>query len=91
MKSKTDKLLDKNKALIHSEFQKVVSHVQRESGEWIQNTVMIEDCDVPFKYKRKKKYKSLKGGRVNIVYYRSQETVAGLAFETMNVVKILQS
>ena len=91
MKSQTDKLLEKNKALIHSEFQKVISHIQREDGDWYLNTVMIEGCDVPFKYKRKQQYKTLKGGRVNITYYCASETVAGMEFELMKVITIKRS
>jgi hypothetical protein len=49
---------------------------------------MIEGCDVPFKYKRKQQYKSLRGARVNITYYPTTEVVAGMDFEIMNVVRI---
>jgi len=49
---------------------------------------MIEDCDVPFKYKRKKHYKSLKGQRVNLTYYPAKESVAGMELEIMKVVRI---
>lgn len=88
MKSDPKKLVEKHKNLIHSEFMKIVSHVQREQGDWILHSVMIEGCDVPFKFKRKDNYQSLKGARVNITYYSKQETVAGLDFETMKVVRI---
>jgi hypothetical protein len=91
MKSDPKKLVDKHRDLIHSDGLKVVSHVQREQGEWIQHSLMIEDCDVPFKFKRKGNYKSLKGARVNITYYSKLETVAGLEFETMKVVRIKRS
>jgi len=67
---------------------KVMSHVQRSAGDWIVNTIMIDGCDVPFKYKRKKEYKDLKGQRVNLTYYPAIETVAGMEFEVMNVVRI---
>ena len=67
---------------------KVVSHVQRDTRDWILNTVMIEGCDVPFKYKRKKKYKNIKGQRVNLTYYPAVEAVAGIELEGMNVVRI---
>ncbi len=86
--SDPDKLVKKHQELTHSELVKVVSHVQRDKGEWVLNTVMIEDCDVPFKYKRKQQYKSLKGARVNMTYYPSVEVVAGMDFEIMNVVRI---
>lgn len=62
--------------------------MQRNSGDWILNTLMIEGCDVPFRYRRKKKYKSLSGQRVNLTYYAAVETIAGLDFEVMNVVRI---
>lgn len=67
---------------------KVTSHVQREQDDWILNTIMIEDCNVPFKYKRKKQYKNLKGQRINLTYYPCKESVAGIEFELMKVVKI---
>lgn len=70
---------------------KVVSHVQREEDDWIRHTVMLEGIDVPFIYRRKKQYQSLKGARVNITYYRQVEEVAGIEFETMKVVRIKRS
>lgn len=89
MKSPTDKLLKKHEQLIHSENLKVNSHVQREDDqEWIINTIMLENIDVPFKYKRKKKYKSLTGQRVNITYYPDNEIIAGFTMEVMNIVRI---
>ena len=88
MQSDPGKLVKKHKELIHSELVKVVSHVQRDKDEWIMNTVMIEDCDVPFKFKRKQQYKDLKGARVNITYYPSVEVIAGMDFDIMNVVRI---
>lgn len=92
VKSPVDKLLKTHQKLIHSENQKVVSHVQRdikvESIDWSLNTVMLEDCDVPFKFKRKQAYKNLKGSRVNLTYYRTVDNVAGIEMEIMNVVRI---
>lgn len=88
MQSDSKKLVKKHQELTHSEMVKVVSHVQRDKDDWVLNTVMVEDCDVPFKYKRKQQYRSLKGARVNITYYPTTETVAGLEFEIMNVVRI---
>ena len=88
MQSDSKKLVKKHQQLTHSEMVKVVSHVQRDKDDWVLNTVMIEGCDVPFKYKRKQQYKSLKGARVNITYYPSTEVVAGMDFEIMNVVRI---
>jgi len=88
MKSEAEKLLGKHKQLVHSEMLKVVSHVQRNSGDWIINTLMIEGYEVPFRYKRKQKYKNVSGQRVNLTYYAATEAVAGLDFEVMNVVRI---
>lgn len=73
---------------MHSEYVKVISHVQRDTKEWVINTLLIEDCDVPFKYKRKKMYKNIKGQRVNLTYYVTNEEVAGIEMEVMNVVRI---
>lgn len=81
-------MLDKHKNLIQSDFQKVSSHVQREQDDWFINTIMIEGVDVPFKYKRKQPYKSLKGQRVNLTYYPHIENVAGFEIEVMNIVRI---
>ena len=91
MQSDPSKLIKKHQELTHSEAVKVVSHVQRDKAEWVLNTVMIEECEVPFKYKRKQQYKSLKGAVVNITYYPSVEVVAGIDFEIMNVVRIKRS
>ena len=88
MKSEPDKLLKNHPQLVHSEMQKVVSHVQRLLGEWIINTIMIEGCEVPFRYKRKRAYRNTKGTRVNLTYYPSTENIGGLEMEVMNVVRI---
>jgi hypothetical protein len=88
VKSDVNKLLKKNERLNQLDSVKVISHVQRESGEWIINTVMLEGYEVPFKYKRQKLYRSLQGARVNLTYYPETEVVAGLEFETMKVVRI---
>jgi len=89
MKNKVvDKLLNTHQKLTHSEMVKVTSHVQRDTKEWVINTIMIEGCDVPFKYKRKKMYKNIKGQRVNLTYYPVTESVAGIEIETMKVVRI---
>ena len=88
MKSDVDKLLKKHDKLTHSDMQKVTSHVQRQSGEWIINTLMIEGCSAPFRFKRKDQYRDLKGARVNLTYYPEVETVAGFDMEIMNVVRI---
>ncbi len=82
------KLLSKHQNLTHSETLKVTSHVQRDTKEWVLNTLMIEGCEVPFKYKRKKMYKNITGQRVNLTYYPTTESVAGMAMEVMKVVRI---
>ncbi|MCX4194050.1 hypothetical protein [Methylophaga sp. OBS1] len=68
--------------------QKVSSHVQRRDGDWVLNTVLVEGQEIPFKYKRRKLYKSLKGARVDMIYYPDTETIAGMDFPFMRVVKI---
>ena len=88
MKSDVNKLLKKHPRLTQSDMMKVTSHVQREQGEWIINTLMLEGCAIPFKYKRKKLYKNLTGQRVNLSYYPSTESVAGIEMEVMNIVRI---
>lgn len=86
--SKIDKLLKEHEQLTHSENLKVSSHVQREKDDWVINTIMVENVDTPFKYKRKKMYKALTGQQVNITYYPKIETVAGFDIEIMNIVRI---
>jgi hypothetical protein len=88
MKSTPEKLVKKHPQLTHSETMKVSSHVQRQVGDWILNTLMIEGYDVPFKYKRTRLFKNLKGARVNMTYYPETEIVAGLEFEIMKVVRL---
>ena len=88
LKSDPDKLLARHSALVHSDERKVVSHVQRGSGEWFINTLLIDDLQVPFRYKRKKRYKSLVGAQVNLTYYPVIETVAGVDLEVMRVVRL---
>lgn len=91
MDRKLTKTLDKHKNLVHSENKRVVSHTQRNQQDWILNTLMIEDCDVAFKYKRKRVYKNLKGARVNLTYYADTQMVAGIPMEVMKVVRIKRS
>ncbi|QIR14616.1 hypothetical protein [Shewanella aestuarii] len=88
MKSDSDELLKKHSNLIHSHDVTVASHTQREEGEWMLQTLMIKGYDVPFKYKRNKKYQNLTGKRVNLTYYPREQTVAGFKIETMQVVRI---
>ena len=91
MKSDVNKLLKKNAQLNHLDAAKVISHVQRDSGDWVKNTLMLEGYDVPFKYSRKEKNRSLQGGYVNLTYYAQTEDVAGIEFESMKVVRIRRS
>lgn len=86
--SEVKKLLKKHQGLTQSDFMKVTSHVMREQGEWVLHTLMLDGCEVPFKFKRKTGYKNLKGQRVNLTYYPSSERVAGIEFEFMKVVRI---
>lgn len=88
MKSESEKLINKHKELIHTDNLNVISHVQREEDDWFINTLMFENIDVPFKYKRKQLYKSLINNRVNVTYYVNKEEVAGFAIEVMNIVRI---
>jgi hypothetical protein len=88
MKSPVDKLLKNHRELVHSEMLKVSSHVQRKSGDWVINTLMISDHLVPFRYKRKKLYKNLTGQRVSLTYYPDTESIAGIEMEVMSVVRI---
>jgi hypothetical protein len=87
-KSPVDKLLKTHHKLTHSQDVKVVSHIQRQHDDWFINTIMLANIDVPFKYKRKKIYKSLTGARVNITYYPATESIAGFAVEIMKIVRI---
>ena len=91
MKSPVDKLLKNNRELVHSEMKKVNTHVQRNDKEWIINTITLEGYDVPFKFKRKREYRNLKGACVNLTYYAGIENVAGFEVEVMNVVRIRKS
>ena len=88
MKTEPEKLLAKHKNLVHSEMLKVTSHVQREAGEWIINTLMVEGCEFPFNYKIQTKYKNIEGQRVHLTYYPDTESVAGIEMEVMTVVRI---
>ncbi len=88
MPSDPDKLIKKHGQLTHSDMMKVTSHVQRNTGEWIINTIMVEGCDVPFRFKRKKAYRNIKGQRVNLTYYPVTEKVGGIEMQVMTVVRI---
>lgn len=88
MASSPDKLLRSHHALVHSDNRKVLSHVQRVSGDWYLNTLMIEGCEAPFRYRRKQPYKNLEGQRVNLTYYPTRENVGGFSMEVMKVIRI---
>lgn len=85
------KLLKKHQQLNQLDNIKVTSHVQRDQDDWVINTILLEGYDVPFKYKRKTAYKSLKGARVNVTFYAETESIAGIDFEVMNVVRVRRS
>lgn len=91
MATETDKLVKKHQNLTQSDDMKVLSHVQRDDGDWVLHTVMIEGCDAPFKYRRKQRYQSLQGARVNVTYYPAVEEIAGMEFEIMKVVRLRRS
>jgi len=86
-----DKQLAEHRELVHSSHKKVLSHVQRDTPEWWVNTLMIEGCDAPFKYKRQQKYQNMQGAYVDLTYYPDIEKVAGIDIEVMHVVKINRS
>ena len=88
MKSDVDKLLAKRRQLNHLDSVKVISHKQRPDDGWFRNSIMIDGYDVPFKYRRKQRYRELKNAYVNVTYYPVTEVVAGIEFETMKVVRI---
>jgi hypothetical protein len=83
-----ENLVKRHEKLTHSDMMKVSSHVQREKDGWFLNTLMIDGCDAPFRYKRKKKYNNLQGQRVNLTYYPASENVAGIDMEVMNVIRV---
>lgn len=83
-----DKLTGQHKSLVHTEGVKVTSHTQREVDDWFVNTIMIENHNIAFKYKRKKLYQSLTGQRVNITYYPDIEHVANIPVDIMTIVRI---
>ena len=88
MQTDPGKLLKKHRQLVHSDMLKVTSHVQRNEGDWIINTLMVDGCTTPFRFKRRQACESVKGQRVNLTYYPATETVGGLEFEVMKVVRI---
>ncbi|MBT0585220.1 hypothetical protein [Alteromonas oceanisediminis] len=81
-------LLKKHPNLVHTEACTVSSHVQRQEDDWYINTIMIKGYDVPFIYKRRKPYASLKGAVVNVTYYPTTQMVADIPFETMKIVRL---
>lgn len=91
VKGEVDKLLNRHEQLIHSERKRVVSHAQRQTKDWIINTLMLDGYTVPFRFKRKQSYRNLKGQYVNLTYYPKVEVIAGIEMEVMNVVRIRSS
>ena len=85
------KLLSKHQQLNQLDMAKVTSHVQREKEDWVLNTIILEGYDVPFQYTRRKVYKSLAGGCVNLTFYPETKLIGGVEFETMKVVRIRRS
>ena len=85
------KLLTKHQQLNQLDMAKVTSHVQRKKDDWVLNTIILEGYDVPFQYTRRKVYKSLAGGCVNLTFYPVSKSVAGVDFEIMKVVRIRRS
>ena len=85
------KLLAKHQKLNQLDMAKVTSHVQREKGDWVLNTIMLDEYDAPFQYSRRKVYRSLAGSRVNLTYYPETKSIAGVDFEIMKVVRIRRS
>ena len=82
------KLLKKHQKLNQLDMVKVTSHVQREKDDCVLNTIVLEGYDVPFQYTRKKVYRSLVGGQVNLTFYPTTKSIAGVDFEIMKVVRI---
>ena len=89
--SDVNKLLKKHQQLNQLDMVKVVSHVQRDKDDWVLNTIMLDGYDVPFRYRRRTVYKSLKGACVNLTYYPDTRSIGGVDFEMMNVVRIRRS
>jgi hypothetical protein len=88
MQSEPEKLLRRHRQLVHSDRLRVASHVQRTAGDWIVNTLMVDGCSAPFRFRRKQAYRDISGQYVNLTYYPSVEIVGGMEFEVMNVVRI---
>ena len=88
MPSDPETLLKRHDKLVQTDGAKVTSHVQRPDGEWFVNTLLIDGYDIPFQYTRKRRYKNLRGQRVNLTYYRVSCSVAGIEFESMKVVRL---
>ena len=89
--SDVNRLLKKHQQLNQLDMVKVVSHVQRDKDDWVLNTTMLDGYDVPFRYRRRTVYKSLKGARVNLTYYPETQSIGVVNFEMMNVVRIRRS
>ena len=86
-----EKLLARHRELTHFEMKAVLSYTQRVADGWFPNTLMLEGCDIPFRYRRRKRYRDLKGARVDLTYYPATEAIAGIDMEIMKVVRIRRS
>lgn len=88
MVKETDKLLKEHDKLNQLDDAKVTSHVQRKQEDWFLNTLLLDGYDVPFRYRRRKRYKNLEGARVNLTYYSEVTEVGGIGLETMKIVRL---
>jgi hypothetical protein len=88
MRTEPEKLLRKHRQLVHSDGLRVTSHRQRAAGDWVVNTLMVDGCSVPFRFRRKQACRNISGQYVNLTYYPSVETVGSMEFEIMKVVRI---
>jgi hypothetical protein len=48
MQTEPEKLLKQHAKLVHTGMLKVTSHVQRDEGDWIVNTLLVEGYEVSF-------------------------------------------
>jgi len=88
MNSPVNTMSQKGQQLVHCELMQVTSHVQRFNGECMLNTLMMDGYDCPFKYRRKAKYRNLKGKQVDLSYYPTIEVIADFEVKIMKVVQI---
>ena len=84
----SDITIEQQQNVYHREHCTVLSHTQRDEGEWVQHTLMLENYETPFRFRRSKRYRCLKGESVDVDYYPQTTLVAGMELETMKVVRI---